>query len=115
MAAKAAASAADQVILDLEDAVAPADKAAARAGAVAALRELDFGRAVRSVRINDVESPWCRDDIDAVVAGAGDALDVVVVPKVGDAEHVRYVESRLPGNVALDVQIESAAGTSGTG
>jgi len=110
MAERAAASGADQVILDLEDAVAPADKAAARAGAVESLRGLDFGRAVRSVRVNDVESPWCEDDLAALIVGAGDALDVVVVPKVSGPEHVRFVESRLPPHVALDVQIESAAG-----
>ena len=107
MAERAAASAADQVILDLEDAVAPADKPGARAAAVEALRTNDFGGKVRSVRINAVDTPWCEGDLEAL---HDTAVDVVVLPKVQDAEQVRFVEERLPPATGIDVLIESARG-----
>lgn len=107
MAEKAAASAADQVILDLEDAVAPPDKEAARGAAVEALRANDFGGKVRSVRINAVGTEWAEGDLEAIRDAK---LDIVVVPKVQDADDVRFVESRLPDGVAIDVLIESARG-----
>ena len=74
-------SGADLVFLDLEDACAPLAKEAARAIAVAALTELDWGRTVRAVRVNGLDTPWCHGDIIEVVTGARDALDVLIVPK----------------------------------
>ena len=64
------ASGADLVFLDLEDACAPSAKESARKIAVAALTELDWGRTVRAVRINGVDTVWCHDDIIEIVTGA---------------------------------------------
>ena len=60
---KAAASDADLVFLDLEDAVAPAQKEEAREKTIDALKRLDWGRKVRAVRINAVDTVWVLDDI----------------------------------------------------
>src|SRR5580658_8949772 len=95
MMAKAAASAADLVFLDLEDAVAPNQKAAARQPIVDALVSLDWGNKTRAVRINGVHTPWCHDDLAAVVTGAGRALDVVIVPKVKAPRDVWFIDTAL--------------------
>ena len=81
MCEKAPSSGADLVFLDLEDACAPVAKEAARAIAVAALTGQDWGRTVRAVRVNGIDTPWCHGDIIEVVTGARDALDVLIVPK----------------------------------
>ena len=67
--AKAAESDADHVFLDLEDAVAPSAKVGARKTIVEALNNLDWGRKTRCVRINDVTTEWCFEDIIEVVDG----------------------------------------------
>jgi citrate lyase subunit beta / citryl-CoA lyase len=102
MLAKAAGLAADEVVVDLEDGVAPADKdpARGRLGDAAAQGTL-------AVRINAVGTPWWRDDLDAVAARRP---DVVVLPKAASAEDVRQVIELLPDGVGLEVQIESARG-----
>lgn len=85
--AKAQGLPADMVILDLEDAVRPEDKATARAAAVDALNA-DWGDRIVAVRINGTDSQWHREDV-AALAAAHPAL--VVVPKVeqaGDAEAI---------------------------
>ncbi|GAC1386157.1 MAG: CoA ester lyase [Acidimicrobiales bacterium] len=76
--AKAAASGADLLILDLEDAVTPADKAGARDAVVAYLR----GGGTALVRVNGARSPWHSDDLEAV-AGLATGL---VVPKSESAK-----------------------------
>ena len=115
---KMAASAADVVNLDLEDSVAPADKAAARANVAEALTAIDWGAKVVSVRINALDTPyWHRDVIDVVAAGG--RLDRIMIPKVGCAADVYAVDALLTAceaeagrtdPVALEVIIESAAG-----
>ncbi len=95
MMAKAAASAADFVFLDLEDAVAPAEKVPARAKVVAALRTHDWGRKTRAVRINNLETEWAYEDVIHVVEEAGDRLDLIIIPKVKTAEDVRWVDTLL--------------------
>lgn len=95
MMEKAAASGVDHAFLDLEDAVAPGEKESARAKAIAALRELDWGRTVRAVRINGADTPWCLDDICEVVGGAAGKLDVIVIPKVTAPRDVWFVETVL--------------------
>ena len=70
MIEKAMATAADMVFLDLEDAVAPAQKEAARKNAVDALRNLDWGKKVRAVRVNGADTHWAHDDVIEVVEGA---------------------------------------------
>ena len=66
----AARAGADLVFLDLEDACAPAAKESARATAVAALTELDWGDTIRAIRINGLDTAWCHGDIIEVVTGA---------------------------------------------
>jgi citrate lyase subunit beta / citryl-CoA lyase len=119
MCEKAPTSGADLVFLDLEDACAPAAKEAARGIAVRALRELDWGRTVRAVRINGLDTVWCHDDIIEVVMGAGDALDVLIVPKARRARDVWWVDVLLTQleaklgltrRIALEVLIEDAEG-----
>jgi len=116
MIAKAAASDADLVFLDLEDAVAPQAKPGARANIVAGLNDLDWGRTIRSYRINGVHTEWCHDDIIEVVTGAGANIDLIIVPKVKAPRDVWFVddlltqlESKLglePGRIGLEVLIE---------
>ena len=71
MLTKAAALEVDHVFCDLEDAVAPSAKAGARKTIVDALNGLDWGRTVRCVRVNDVGTEWCFEDIITIVEGAG--------------------------------------------
>ena len=117
--AKADESAADQLILDLEDSVAPGAKTAARGQVVAALRSHEFAGKVRTVRVNACDSKWCFDDVIAVVEGAGDRLDCLVIPKVEDVDHVHFVahllnqlewKHGLERRIGLELQIESARG-----
>src|SRR6202521_3607168 len=95
MCEKAATSGADLVFLDLEDACAPVVKEAARAIAVAALTNLDWGRTVRAVRVNGIDTQWCYGDIIDVVTGARDAVDVLIVPKARTARDVWWVDVLL--------------------
>jgi len=119
MCERAPSAGADLVFLDLEDACAPAVKESARATAVAALTGLDWGRTVRAVRINGIDTPWCHGDIVEVVTGARDALDVVIVPKVRRARDVWWVDVLLTQleaklglerPIGLEVLIEDAEG-----
>ena len=88
MMAKAAASDADQVIFDLEDACAVSQKVAARQTVIQALRTLDFGGKIRTFRPNDVRTRFCYRDLIEVVEAAGGSLDGVVIPKVNGPEDV---------------------------
>src|SRR6478752_7893352 len=86
---------ADEVFLDLEDAVAPDAKAAARTRVAAALGEPGWAGQLRGVRVNDWTTPWTHADVIEVVAAAGAALDVVVLPKVTDVSHVQALDLLL--------------------
>ena len=119
MCEKAASSGADLVFLDLEDACAPSAKEAARSIAVSALTGQDWGRTVRAVRVNGLDTPWCHGDIIEIVTGARDAVDVLIVPKVRRARDVWWVDVlltqletklRLPRPIGLEVLIEEAEG-----
>jgi citrate lyase subunit beta/citryl-CoA lyase len=122
--AKAEQSAADEVFLDLEDSVAPAAKAGARAMVVSAFREHAFEGKVRGVRINGCDTQWCYEDVIAVVEGAGHRIDCLVVPKVEGAADVHFVERLLSQieaklglrkRIGLELQIESARGVEHVG
>jgi citrate lyase subunit beta/citryl-CoA lyase len=89
---KARSLPADVLIFDLEDAVAPDAKAAARAQVAAAARQGGYGARELLVRINGLATAWGRDDLAAVAALA---VDGVVLPKVESAEAVRAAESVL--------------------
>ncbi|MBE9604997.1 CoA ester lyase [Acetobacteraceae bacterium H6797] len=101
--AKAAAGPADAVFLDLEDAVAFEAKDAARAQAVAALSEVDWGRKTLAVRVNGLDSPFFYKDIIALIEGGGERLDVIMLPKTNRPEDVVVAETLIS-------QVEMAAG-----
>ncbi len=116
---KADQSAADMIFLDLEDSVAPSAKERGRELAIEALRTYEYAGKARGVRVNACDTKWCFDDIRAVVEGAGDRLDTIVLPKVEGAEHVHFADvllqqlaakHGLEREIGLDVQIESALG-----
>ena len=116
MIAKGVASDADLVFLDLEDAVAPSAKAGARQNIVAAFNDLDWGRSVRSYRINSVDTAWCHDDLIEVVTGAGANIDVIIIPKIKGPRELWFVDDLLTqlerklglevGRIGLEVLIE---------
>src|SRR6266404_5364715 len=79
MLQKAAASTADHVFCDLEDAVAPAAKVEARSKVAWALNNLDWGRKTRCVPINDVTTQWCHGDLIEIVEKAGQNVDTIML------------------------------------
>lgn len=99
----------DYIFFDLEDAVAPNEKKASRKKVVEALNTLDFGRTTRSVRINDPASQYCYGDIIDLVNGAGNNLDVIMVPKVLDAADVLFVD-KLLSQLELDLGLDHKIG-----
>ena len=120
MAGKALASAADSVFLDLEDAVAPDEKAGARKEVVRALMELDWQTRPTLYRANALDTPYFYRDLIEVVERAGDMLDKVLIPKVQRPEDLHVAATLLsqielavglePGKVRIEGQIESAEG-----
>jgi citrate lyase subunit beta/citryl-CoA lyase len=90
--AKARTLACDVVILDLEDAVAPDEKAAARERVVEAIREGGFGKRELVVRVNGLDTPWYAEDIAAVRAIG---LAAVLVPKVSSVADLVAVRASL--------------------
>jgi len=100
---KMAGSDADVINIDLEDSVAPDDKAEARENTVAATRDIDWGKKSLSVRINGLDSPyWYRDVVDLLEKGS-DRLDRIMIPKAGCAEDLYAVD-------ALVSSVEAATG-----
>ena len=120
MVEKALASDADGVFLDLEDAVAPDDKAGARGDAVSALRGLDWRGRPTLFRANALDTPYFYRDLIEVVEAAGGFLDAVMIPKVNRPEDLHAVSVLLiqlelaagleVGKIRLQAQIESAEG-----
>jgi len=95
MMIKAAGLAVDHVFLDLEDAVAPDAKAGARGMIVNAINELEWTPKTVCVRINDVETEYCYQDIIEVVTGAGEKLDTIMLTKAKSAHDVMFVHLLL--------------------
>lgn len=122
MVEKAKTLLADEVFLDLEDAVAPDAKAAARAVVGAALAGPGWSGQLRGVRVNDWTTPWTYTDVIDVVSAAGAHLDVIVLPKVTEPGHVHALDLLLTqlerthglpvGRIGIDAQIEDARGLS---
>ncbi|MEM6323109.1 MAG: L-malyl-CoA/beta-methylmalyl-CoA lyase [Pseudomonadota bacterium] len=116
---KMAASAADVINLDLEDSVAPDDKATARQSVIEAIGAIDWGSKQLSVRINGLDTPyWYRDVVD-LMEQAADRLDQIMIPKVGCAADLYAVDAVVTAaeaasgrgkRLAFEVIIESAAG-----
>ena len=120
MMARAADSEADQIFLDLEDAVAPNAKEGAREMIVEALNTNDYGDKIRVVRVNDATTPFMYADIIALVQGAGANIDCLMIPKVKDAGELWFVENllnqlemdlELGRRIGLEVQIETGTGS----
>ncbi|MEM6933473.1 MAG: aldolase/citrate lyase family protein, partial [Pseudomonadota bacterium] len=100
---KMAASKADVINLDLEDAVAPPDKPQARKNIIEAINDVDWGSKTLSVRINGLDTEhWYRDVID-LLESAGERLDLIMIPKAGNAKDIYAVD-------ALVTSIEAAKG-----
>jgi malyl-CoA/(S)-citramalyl-CoA lyase len=93
----------DILLGNLEDAVPVDRKEAAREGFVKAASELDFGETALWTRVNSLESPWVLDDITRIVTEAGDAVEVIMVPKVEGPWDIHYVDRLL-------AQLEAKAG-----
>jgi citrate lyase subunit beta/citryl-CoA lyase len=108
---------ADEVFLDLEDAVAPVAKVQARANAVEAL-DGDWGGRLVAVRVNDAATQWAHRDVLDVVSGG--RADVIILPKVTSPDHIVWLdlllgqverEAGLPaGQTGIEAQIEDARG-----
>jgi citrate lyase subunit beta/citryl-CoA lyase len=118
MMAKAASSNADQVMLDLEDAVAISQKVEARKTVIEALNTLDFGGKIRAFRPNNIRTKFFYRDLIEVVEAAGQHIDVIVIPKCYGAEDLLFVDRLLAqieenmdfeiGRIKLEALIESA-------
>ena len=89
---KARTLAADGVILDLEDAVAPEAKEQARQQVADAVKAGGFGRREVFIRVNGIDTPWHADDL---VAAAHAAPDAILVPKIGKVEQLERIGQRL--------------------
>lgn len=108
---KACGLAADAIIFDLEDAVAPEEKPAARELLARVLRDFDYGPRLRIVRINGFDTEWGRADaqaMDTAIAG-GARVDAILVPKVNRAADLDAVAELVPG-ADLWAMMETAAG-----
>ena len=101
---KAKGIAADAIIFDLEDAVAPDAKELARQQAVAAVRSGDYGRRQLTIRCNGLDTPWGEADLRAA-GEAGPAA--VVVPKVSGLAHLDQITALLPEGTAIWAMVET--------
>ena len=95
MLRKGAASDADHVFCDLEDAVAPSAKIEAREKVAWALNNLDWGKKTRCVRVNDVTTEWCHGDVISIVEKAGKNLDTMMLTKPYSAADVVFLDRLL--------------------
>ena len=107
--AKGPALTADVIIIDLEDSVAPGNKAMARSQAVRAFQQLDYGYRLKALRINAADTPWHTDDI---AAAAQCQPDAIVIPKVDTVDDIAAVSLAMDqhaqlGNTAIWAMMES--------
>ncbi|MCZ6720940.1 MAG: CoA ester lyase [Proteobacteria bacterium] len=100
---KAAASVADVIFLDLEDAVAPDEKVQARKNIIEALNDIDWGTKTMTVRINGLDTHYMYRDVVDVIEQAGKRLDLIMIPKAGSAADIYAVDMMV-------TQIEAAMG-----
>ena len=115
--ASAAKGGADAIFLDLEDAVAPAKRVEARANAVNALNELEWGNKLVAVRVNGLSTKWAISDILAVARCP--RLDMILLPKVETADDVVVLDRLLTGleletprerRLGIEILIETTKG-----
>ncbi|WP_199849506.1 CoA ester lyase [Blastococcus sp. Marseille-P5729] len=102
---------ADAIIFDLEDAVAPDAKEAAREAACIAVQSGEYGNRELTIRINGMDTQWHADDMKAAAAAGPDGI---VVPKVGSAEEVRQLVAAMeaagaPEKTKLWAMVETPA------
>jgi citrate lyase subunit beta/citryl-CoA lyase len=119
---KALNSEADYIFLDLEDAVAPPEKVKARANIIAALKEMDWSGAGKtvSIRINGLDTHYMYRDVVELIEEVGQHIDTILVPKVGVPADLYMVDAMLsqieqakgfePGGIGLEALIETAIG-----
>ncbi len=98
-----AASDADVINLDLEDSVAPSDKAKARKFVIEAVNDVDWNDKYLSVRINGLDTPYWYKDVVELLENSGDRLDQIMIPKAGNSSDIYAVD-------ALVSSIEAATG-----
>ncbi|HEV3135299.1 MAG TPA: CoA ester lyase [Acidimicrobiia bacterium] len=119
MLGKAPNLGADMVFLDLEDAVAPLEKEAARDKVVKAINDLDWGDVVLCVRVNAWDTKWTYRDVIHVVENSSERLDELMLPKVQSAADVQALDMLLTqieettgrkSQVGIEPQIETARG-----
>jgi citrate lyase subunit beta/citryl-CoA lyase len=120
MVERGPSSGTDLFFLDLEDAVAPNEKAAARENVVRAVKELDWQGRPTFYRMNSLDTSYWYRDVIEVVEEAGEGLDLILVPKVERPEDLHSLDTLLrgvetnaglePGKVKLEAQIETALG-----
>jgi citrate lyase subunit beta/citryl-CoA lyase len=119
MLAKGPTLGADMVFLDLEDAVAPLEKEAARDKVVKAINEQDWGETVLCVRVNAWDTEWTYRDVIHLVENASERLDELMLPKVQSAAEVVALDLLLTqieqvtgrkSRVGIEAQIETARG-----
>ena len=117
MIKKSAASDADLVFLDLEDATAPALKEAARKNVIEGLKTLDWGDTIRAVRVNSADTQWAADDVIEVVTNAHEHLDIIIIPKPYAPRDIWFFETLLdqleqklgiPPKIKFEALIEEA-------
>ena len=107
----------DSICMDMEDGTAINKKAEARAVIAQAMKELDFGKSERCIRINSIGSGWEKDDLAAALVAKPDSI---VVPKIETAEQVKWVSEQIEsyelsnklnlGSIRLLVGVETAKG-----
>jgi citrate lyase subunit beta/citryl-CoA lyase len=119
MLAKGPNLGADMVFLDLEDAVAPLEKPSARDKIIHAINTFDWGDTVLCVRVNAWDTEWTYRDVIAIVEGASERLDELMLPKVESAAQVQALDMLLTqiekatgrqSRVGIEAQIETARG-----
>ena len=110
---------ADMLMLDLEDSVPVQEKEDARNRVISTFREQDWKAKVRAYRINGMDTPFAYRDIIDIVEAAGEFIDVIVVPKVGDPAEIRAIDYLLTQiewrmgfkrKIGLEASIETAGG-----
>jgi len=120
MMASAANSDADEVFLDLEDSVAPGEKADARSPLIEAVHTHDWSDTILSYRINGIDTKWWYNDVIEVISEVGDIIDDIIIPKVKYPSDIHTLENLLEqvevnaglevGAIGLEPQIEDGEG-----
>lgn len=119
MHSKAAESAADVVMLDLEDSVPVDQKEQARAQVIETLHQFDWSKKTVTVRINSLDTAFGYRDLLEVAEGAGEIIDNIVIPKVNTEKDIHFADCMLSGiemskgftrTIGIEASIETAEG-----